>query len=105
MGKKEIIDNAILNPLIAHLPKKFLKRALDTYLRSIIYLLHQSSHLEIRGFGTFTIAEVPARNAHNPRTGQPVFIPAHRRVKFRPGKDFREALREGNGNGESILDA
>ena len=31
-------------------------------------------------------------NAHNPKTGETIYIPARRRVSFKPGKILKEAL-------------
>ena len=38
------------------------------------------------------VAEKAARRGRNPRTGEPVDIPAKRVVKFKPHKQFREAV-------------
>ena len=48
--------------------------------------LRRGERIEIRGFGTFSVTETKARNGRNPRTGQPVKIPAGRRVRFKPSK-------------------
>lgn len=44
------------------------------------------------GFGTFTVKERQEREGRNPRTGQPIKIPASRTVSFRPAPAFREGL-------------
>ena len=38
------------------------------------------------------VVDVPARQGRNPRTGESIPIPAHKAVKFRPGKELREAV-------------
>lgn len=40
----------------------------------------------------FEVVDVPARQGRNPRTGESIPIPAHKAVKFRPGKELREAV-------------
>ncbi|MBF0420833.1 MAG: HU family DNA-binding protein [Magnetococcales bacterium] len=44
------------------------------------------------GFGTFQVAERPARKGRNPRTGQEIQIAASKSVKFKPGKTLKEAV-------------
>ena len=44
------------------------------------------------GFGTFTVKERQEREGRNPRTGQPIKIPASRTVSFRPAPAFRDNL-------------
>ena len=57
--------------------------------------LVDEDRVEIRGFGSFTVRHVRARpNARNPRTGETLYVPPRRKVKFRPGVLLREALHE-----------
>jgi nucleoid DNA-binding protein len=51
------------------------------------------NRIEVRGFGVLEVREMAARpQARNPRTGEVVYVPARRRVHFRPGKALQEAL-------------
>lgn len=43
----------------------------------------------LMGFGTFEARPVAARTAHNPQTGAPVAVPAHRRPAFRAGSGLK----------------
>lgn len=43
----------------------------------------------IPGFGTFEVHIAAARTGRNPSTGEPIQIPAHRRVVFRSGKGLK----------------
>jgi DNA-binding protein HU-beta len=43
-------------------------------------------------FGTFTVKERQEREGRNPRTGDPIKIPASKTVSFRPAPAFRENL-------------
>ena len=55
--------------------------------------LTQGDRIEVRGFGVLEVREARARpRARNPRTGEGVFVPARRRVHFKPGRLLREAL-------------
>ena len=66
-------------------------QVLDTLQRDIVK--HHS--LKIQGFGVFEVVDVPARQGRNPRTGESIPIPAHKTVKFRPGKELRGAVNRG----------
>ena len=44
------------------------------------------------GFGTFKTTEKPARTGRNPRTGEPIAIPARKAVKFTAGKKFKDIV-------------
>jgi len=52
--------------------------------------------IEIRGFGTFKIKERAARRARNPRTGEPVDIPAKFVPTFKPSRELKDAVAERN---------
>lgn len=45
--------------------------------------LKQKNEVKLVGFGTFKVVRHKARVAHNPRTGQPMKLPARSRVKFK----------------------
>ena len=63
-------------------------QVLDTRQRAIV----EYGSLKIQGFGVFEVVDVPARQGRNPRTGESIPIAAHKAVKFRPGKELREAV-------------
>ena len=44
------------------------------------------------GFGTFTVAKRAATTGRNPRTGEPIKIKASKNVKFKAGKELKEAV-------------
>ena len=44
------------------------------------------------GYGTYKVQDVKARNGRNVQTGEAIKIPAHKRVKFAPGKKFVDAV-------------
>ena len=48
--------------------------------------------LEIRGFGSFSVRPYRAYHGRNPRTGQPVHVPAKRLPFFKVGKELKELV-------------
>lgn len=67
-------------------------KALEIVLAGISHVLKEEKPLRFLGFGTFSIQNIPSRTGRNPRTGDKIDIPAHKRLKFKVGKDMREAL-------------
>jgi integration host factor subunit beta len=54
--------------------------------------LAEGGRVELRGFGAFSTRGRDARTGRNPRTGEPVEVPAKRVPYFKPGKEMRERL-------------
>ena len=55
--------------------------------------LIEGHRIEIRGFGVLAVKNTPPKpTAHNPRTGERVFVPARRKALFKPGKQLKQAL-------------
>jgi DNA-binding protein HU-beta len=46
----------------------------------------------VPGLGSFHVTERKAREGRNPRTKEPINIPASRNVRFKAGKDLRDLL-------------
>ena len=48
--------------------------------------------VQLTGFGKFEVKASPARDGRNPKTGAPLRIEATKRIRFVPGKLFKEAV-------------
>jgi len=57
--------------------------------------LATGGRIEIRGFGSFSLHYRPPRMGRNPKTGEPVALPAKYVPHFKPGKDLRERVNAG----------
>ena len=61
----------------------------------------EGNRIEIRGLGSWKVSVTnPRPNARNPRTGERVYVPARRKVGFRPGKVLKKELFRPRGEGE-----
>lgn len=67
-------------------------RAVDAVFTSIADALKKGEEVKIVGFGTFAVTERSASEGRNPKTGEPIQIPASRVPRFRAGKGLKEAL-------------
>ncbi len=90
MTKSELID-AIAGKQV-HLAHKDVEVAVKTMLEHMSEALSQGQRIEIRGFGSFSLHYRPARVGRNPKTGEPVALPAKHVPHFKPGKQLRERV-------------
>ena len=53
------------------------------------------TRIEIRNFGVFESKPTKAKpRARNPKTNEEIYVPAHKKTRFKPGKLLREYLRK-----------
>ncbi len=76
----------------AGLSKKDTEAVLNAALDTITEALASGKSVSFIGFGTFTTAERAARKAKVPGTDRVVEVPATRAVKFKVGKQLKEAV-------------
>lgn len=74
--------------------KKDCAAVVDAFLNAIKQAIAEGRHIEIRGFGTFKVRERRTRMARNPRTGDPVRVPARAVPVFKPSRLFKEDVAE-----------
>ena len=72
--------------------KKDAEAALDGVLETISEVLTKGDSVTFVGFGTFSVTERAARTAKVPSTGKEVKVPAKKVVKFKVGKNFKDAV-------------
>ncbi len=66
--------------------------AVDAMLESIAGALKDGDEVRLPGFGTFSVTHRKASEGRNPRTGEPIQIPASNQPKFKAGKTLKQAL-------------
>jgi len=54
--------------------------------------LAKGGRIEIRGFGSFALNYRPPRTGRNPKTGEPVKVPAKYMPHFKVGKELKERV-------------
>jgi DNA-binding protein HU-beta len=67
-------------------------KVVDATLDGITDALKRNDEVRLVGFGTYSVANRSATEGRNPRTGEPIKIPASKLPKFKAGKPLREAL-------------
>jgi DNA-binding protein HU-beta len=66
--------------------------AVDAVIEAIKGSLKKGDDVRLVGFGTFSVAKRAATTGRNPRTGEPIKIPASKQPKFKAGKELKEAV-------------
>ena len=89
MNKRELVATMAEKSGLA---RKNCEAALDAFVASVVDALKSGDKVHLAGFGTFEVKERAARTGRNPRTKEPVDIPASKQPAFRPGKPFKETV-------------
>lgn len=69
------------------------KKAVDAFSQVVLDELKNGGKISLLGFGSFSVVEKAARNGVNPKTKQPIEIPARKTVKFKAGVELNEAVK------------
>src|SRR5436190_3946145 len=89
MTKSELID-AIAGR--GELTKARAEMVVNCVFDTMTEALQRGEGIEIRGFGSFTVRPYKPYDGRNPRTGQPVPVPAKRLPFFKVGKELKELV-------------
>ena len=89
MNKNDLIDAVAERTGLA---KSDSARAVEAVLGTITDALKGGDAVALSGFGSFVAKVRAARTGRNPRTGEPVAIPASRAPAFKAGKALKDAL-------------
>ena len=90
MTKAELIEKMAKD---AQISKVAAGTVLDSFMTNVTKALKKKDgKVTLVGFGTFQKNRQKARKGRNPQTGEPIKIKARNVVKFKPGKQLREAV-------------
>lgn len=93
MTKSELIDSLVRKQ--SQLGYRDVELAVKTMLEHMGQTLATGERIEIRGFGSFSLHYRPPRVGRNPKSGDPVSLPAKYVPHFKPGKELRERVNLG----------
>ena len=71
---------------------KDIRLVTETIFETIKEALANGDKVSIAGFGSFEVVERAAREGKNPRTGEPLQIPASKAPKFKASKNLKDAV-------------
>ncbi len=89
IGRPELIDRVSAATKIT---KEDTKLTLNAIISEIEKSMQNGEKLILKGFGTFEVVETKPKKGRNIHDGSTLNIPAHKRVKFTPGKDLIETV-------------
>ncbi len=90
MNKTDLV-NAVAED--TGLTKKDAEKAVASVLNSITEALKGGDKVQLVGFGTFEVRNRAAKQGHNPRTGEPMTVPASKLPAFKAGKALKDAVK------------
>ena len=90
MNKTEFV-NAVAEK--SGLSKVDAKKAVEAFDETVSSELKEGGKVALLGFGSFSVAEKSARKGVNPKTKQPIEIPARKSVKFKAGAELTEIIK------------
>jgi DNA-binding protein HU-beta len=88
-GKGDVI-NEIADQ--AGISKKEATAAFDAFVSYISSSCQRGERCAIPGLGSFSVSQRKAREGRNPRTNEKITIPASKNVRFKAGKDLKDAV-------------
>ena len=89
ISKKELVDRIAAEH---HIKATCVKNVIQNFLDEVATELVNGNRFEFRDFGVFETKNKPARMGQNPKTLEPVHVPAKRAVKFKMGRFMKQKL-------------
>jgi len=90
MNRSDLIDRLAARTMA--LTPKDADLSVSLILDSLASALVRGDRIEIRGFGSFALSYRPPRQSRNPKSGEPVLVPAKYQPHFKAGKELRERV-------------
>ncbi len=89
MNKSELVEKIAKK---SSLTLKESQAALNAFIETVGETLSQGDTITLVGFGTFLVRDRSEREGKNPRTGEPVHIPASKLPAFKAGKVLKDTI-------------
>ena len=89
MSKANLIDAVAQQ---ADLSKAAAERAVSATVEAIQESLKAGDTVTLAGLGTFSVSARAERVGRNPKTGEPITVPASKVPKFKPAKGLKDAV-------------
>ena len=91
MTKAELVSHVAAETSTA---KAAAERMVGAVFSAIADALARDEPVAIAGFGKFAVRSRAAGQGRNPRTGEPIAVPASKVPSFKPTKTLRDAVNE-----------
>lgn len=99
MTKSELIETIAL---LQGITKSRAELVVNCVFDAMTDAMVSGDHIEIRGFGSFSMRDYPPYTGRNPRTNQPVPVKAKKLPFFKVGKELKESVNNSLAAGVSL---
>lgn len=89
-GKSDLVNS--IADSVEGLTRRQATAALDAVIDVIRESLRSGENVKVPGLGSFAVSERAARKGRNPATGESINIKASKNVRFKAGKELKEAV-------------
>lgn len=87
MNKSDLVDRLVER--FPALTRREVEASVSAILKAMTTQLAQGGRFEVRDFAALSVHRLDSKLGRNPRTGEPVVVPARYVVRFKPGKRLR----------------
>ena len=91
MNKAELVNHI---STLHNCTKVEAEKVIDMFTSSVIDVVAHGNEISLIGFGSFSISKVEARTGRNPKTQEPMEIPAYSQVRFKVGQKLKDACNQ-----------
>jgi DNA-binding protein HU-beta len=67
--------------------------AVEAFIQAVTDTVAEGEKISFVGFGSFEAVETKEKNGVNPATKEKIVIPASKKVRFKAGKAFKDAVK------------
>ncbi|HWM89727.1 MAG TPA: HU family DNA-binding protein [Thermoanaerobaculia bacterium] len=89
-GKADLVNGIV--DRVEGLTRRQAAEALEAVFDVIVEAVRTGEGAKVPGFGSFALSERAARKGRNPATGESINIKASKTVRFKVGKELKEAV-------------
>jgi DNA-binding protein HU-beta len=89
-GKADLVNGIV--DRVEGITRRQAAEAFEAVFDSIVEALRANESAKVPGFGSFSMSERAARKGRNPATGESINIKASKTVRFKVGKELKEAV-------------
>ena len=89
-GKADLVN--VIVDSVEGITRRQAVAAFESIVDAVSSSLKAGESVKIPGLGSFAVAERGARKGRNPATGESITIKASKTVRFKAGKDLKEAV-------------
>jgi DNA-binding protein HU-beta len=89
-GKADLVNGIV--DRVEGITRRQAAEAFEAVFDSIVTALRAGENAKVPGFGSFSMSERAARKGRNPATGESINIKASKTVRFKVGKELKEAV-------------